>query len=662
IYWMDFSLNVITMLALSLVIGLLVDDTIVEVENIDRHLKKGASPVKAAMDAATEIGLAVVATTMTLVAVFLPTAFMGGIPGLIFKQFGWTAVVAVLASLVVARLITPMLCARFLKSHGTSESQPGRIMSAYLRFAALALKYRFTTSLGAAIFFFASLVGLSVLPQDFVPSSDYARTSISIELAPGTPIEATRRLAEDVRLQTVNIPEIRQVFTTVGASSGGGMSSRGGGGFSSGDVRKATLSVMLSPVSERSRSQMEIENELRKRLRDLPGARFTVGYGSTGEKLQLNLTSDDPQALDRTARAVMTELQAVPGLGNITSSASLLRPEIFIKPDFARAAELGVTAAAIGETLLVATSGDYESSLAKLNLPERQVDIRVQLPYAARSDLSTISQLRVPGSRGLVPLSAVADVSIGSGPAQITRYDRARNIQIDAELGGVPLGEVARIVDELPALKDLPPGVRKLDIGDAERMKEMFANFGLAMLTGIVCVFMVLVLLFKDFMQPITILAALPLSIGGAVLALLIANSSFSMPATIGLLMLMGITTKNSILLVDYAVMAIRDHGMSETDALLDACRKRARPIVMTTLAMAAGMLPVALGLDADTSFRAPMGIVVIGGLITSTVLSLVVVPVVFTYVYRAAGKLKGVFGTSAAAAGHHDVAAPQPR
>jgi multidrug efflux pump subunit AcrB len=332
----------------------------------------------------------------------------------------------------------------------------------------------------------------------------------------------------------------------------------------------------------------------------------------------------------------MRDLRAIPGLGNVTSNASLLRPEVIIRPQLARAAELGVTAASIGAVVRVATAGDYDPALAKMNLPERQVDIRVQLPFEARRSLDTIGQLRVPGVHARVPLSAVADIEVGSGPAQISRFDRERNIQIDAELGSLRLGEATRLVNAMPSINSLPPGVRKVDIGDAERMQEMFGSFGLAMITGIVCVFMVLVLLFKDFMQPITILAALPLSIGGAVLALLLANASFSMPAIIGLLMLMGITTKNSILLVDYAVVAMRDHGMSETDALLDSCRKRARPIVMTTLAMAAGMMPVALGLDADTSFRSPLGIVVIGGLLTSTVLSLVVVPVVFTYVLGA--------------------------
>ncbi len=282
----------------------------------------------------------------------------------------------------------------------------------------------------------------------------------------------------------------------------------------------------------------------------------------------------------------------------------------------------------------VATAGDYDQALPKLNLPDRQIDIRVQLPLEARRDLATIEQMRVPGRDGLVPLSSVAKVTIGSGPAQIDRFDRSRNVNIEAELGGLPLGDIQHQVDQLPSIVNLPAGIRKIDSGDGERMKELFGSFGLAMVTGILCVYMVLVLLFKDFLQPITILAALPLSVGGAFLALLLCRQYMSMPAMIGLLMLMGITTKNSILLVEYAIVAMRDRGMEQTEALLDACRKRARPIVMTTLAMIAGMSPVALGLDSDGSFRSPMAIAVIGGLITSTLLSLVVVPVVFTYVY----------------------------
>ena len=632
IYWMGFSLNVITMLALTLVIGLLVDDTIVEVENIVRHLRKGKSPFDAATDAAVEIGLAVVATTFTLVAVFLPTAFMSGVTGLFFRQFGWTAAIAVLASLAVARLITPMLCARFLRPY-SAEPEAGVIMSTYLNFAGLAVRHRFMTCLCAGLFFVVSIGGLLLLPQEFVSAEDESLTSISMELPPGTQLATTQVIAEEVRRRIADISEIERVLTTIGgASTARGRSvSR----VSVADVSKASLTLRLQPKNARDRSQAEIEQEVRLRLHSIPGARFSVGLGNSGDKLQLNLSSEDAELLSDTADKVMREMRTIPGFGNISSNASLSRPEVIIRPDFARAAALGVTATAIAETVQIATAGDYDRSLAKLNLPERQIDIRVQLVASARQNLDTIRQLRVAGSHGLVPLAAVADITVSSGPAQISRYDRSRYIQIDAELGGLILGDVTPLVNALPSLAGLPPGVRKLDVGDAKMMQDMFDSFFLAMLTGLLCVFMVLVLLFKDFMQPITILAALPLSVGGAVLALVIANETFSITPMIGLLMLMGITTKNSILLVDYAIVAMQD-GMNKYDAVLDACRKRARPIVMTTLAMTAGMAPVALGLSSGSGMRTAMGVVVIGGLLASTVLSLVVVPAVFTFIVDA--------------------------
>ena len=634
-YWLGFSMNTVTLLALSLVIGLLVDDAIVEVENIVRHLRSGKPPLQAAMDAATEIGLAVIATSMTLVAVFLPTAMMSGIPGLIFKQFGWTAVVAVLASLTVARVITPMLAARFL-THHKGEPEQSRMLDWYVGVAAWSLQHRRFVMVGATAFFLGSLALVALLPTSFMAASDRSQTQLSVELAPGSTLDETRRTVEQILAITQTIPEIRQVFTSIGAGgSPMGMSRQGSGGSGPADLRKASLTINLVPRRERARSQTMIENELRQRLLDVPGARFTISAGGPGEKLQLVLSGDDIEKLQRAAQDVARDMRGIPGLGNVTSTASLLRPEILIKPDFARAAELGVTAGAIGETVHVATAGDYDQALPKLNLPDRQIDIRVQLPYAARRDLATIEQMRVPAHGGLVPLSSVASVTIGSGPAQIDRFDRSRNVNIEAELGGLPLGAIQKQVNELPSIVNLPAGIRKIDSGDGERMKELFGSFGLAMATGILCVYMVLVLLFKDFLQPITILAALPLSVGGAFLALLLCRQYMSMPAMIGLLMLMGITTKNSILLVEYAIVAMRDRGMEQIDALLDACRKRARPIVMTTLAMIAGMSPVALGIDSDTSFRSPMAIAVIGGLITSTLLSLVVVPVVFTYVYK---------------------------
>jgi len=291
----------------------------------------------------------------------------------------------------------------------------------------------------------------------------------------------------------------------------------------------------------------------------------------------------------------------------------------------------------------VATAGDFEVQLPKLNLPQRQIPIRVRLDQGLRQDLEAIAQLRVASNSGQVPLSAVADVSLRSGPAQIDRIDRNRNVTIDVELAGRPVGEVLAQVDKLPSLAKLPPGVTRPTSGDAERMAEVFSGFGSAMLTGILAIYIVLVLLFHDFLQPATILAALPLSVGGAIAALLLTHNSFSMPSVIGLLMLMGIVTKNSILLVEYAVMARREHGMPRHEALVDACRKRARPILMTTIAMIAGMLPIALGIGAEPSFRAPMAIAVIGGLLTSTLLSLLVIPVVFTYVDDLLGVLRRI-------------------
>jgi multidrug efflux pump subunit AcrB len=306
---------------------------------------------------------------------------------------------------------------------------------------------------------------------------------------------------------------------------------------------------------------------------------------------------------------------------------------VVVRPDFARAADLGVTSAAIAQTLRIATSGDYDQALPKLNLAQRQVPIVVKLPPDARADIALLERLTVPGSSGPVMLGNVAQLAIGSGPSQIDRYDRLRNVNFEMELNGLPLGEVTAAVDRLPSLNSLPPGMAKTDFGDAETMAELFESFGLAMLTGVLCIYIVLVLLFKDFLHPVTILAALPLSLGGAFVGLLLTHSSLSMPSLIGLIMLMGIATKNSILLADYVLIARRDLGMSRPDALLDACHKRARPIVMTTIAMGAGMLPIALGLGVDASFRSPMAIAVIGGLITSTFLSLLVIPVVFTYV-----------------------------
>ena len=628
-YLLGFSINVVTLLALSLVIGILVDDAIVEVENIVRHLRQGKTPYEAAMEAADEIGLAVIATTFTLIAVFLPTAFMSGVAGKFFKQFGWTASLAVFASLVVARVLTPMMAAYILKPIIDKHDDPGW-MKLYMRWAGWCMRHRLTTMIASTVFFIGSIMLIPLLPTGFIPPDDNSQTQVYLELPPGSTLEQTLKASEHARTLVSGVEHVKSAYTTIGGGSAGGDPFAPQG---SAEVRKATLTIQLSKRGTRPLKQ-RIENNIRAALENLPGVRTKVGLGGSGEKYILVLTGEDPTALRTAAMAVERDLRTIPGLGNVASTASLIRPEVTVRPDFARAADLGVTSSAIGETLRIATIGDYDVSLPKLNLSQRQVPIVVRLDQEAREDLGVLKRLMVPGKRGPVMLEQVADLDITGGPAVIDRYDRSRNINFEIELSGLPLGEVTAAVRKLPSVVNLPAGVRVVEVGDAEVMGELFASFGLAMLTGVLCIYIVLVLLFKDFLHPVTILAALPLSLGGAFVGLLIAQKSFSMPSLIGLIMLMGIATKNSILLVEYAIVARRDHGMSRFNALLDACHKRARPIIMTTIAMGAGMLPIAIGLGvADPSFRSPMAIAVIGGLITSTVLSLLVVPAVFTYI-----------------------------
>jgi len=637
--YLGFSINVVTLLALSLVIGILVDDAIVEVENIVRHLRMGKTPYQAAMEAADEIGLAVIATTFTLIAVFLPTAFMSGIVGKFFKQFGWTAALAVFASLVVARMLTPMMSAYLLKPIVDYTEKDGAVMRWYMRASRWCLQHRWVTGLAAIGFFVGSLMLIPLLPTGFIPPDDNSQTQVYLELAPGTKLQDTKAAAEAARQMLMTVEHVKSVYTTVGGGAAGSDPFAPGGAA---ETRKATLTILLDERGKRPRKQV-IENNIRQALQELPGVRSKVGLGGSGEGLVLALTSENPASLAAAAAALEKDLRTIPGLGSIASSASLVQSELLVRPDFARMADQGVTSAAIGETLRIATVGDYDASLPKLNLSSRQVPIVVRLADDAKADIASLERLLVPGSRGPVMLGQVATLELSGGPAIIDRFNRSRNVQFDVELSGLPLGEVTALVDKLPAIVNLPADVKRASIGDAELFAELFASFGLAMLTAVLCIYIVLVLLFKDFLHPVTILVALPLSLGGAFVGLLLAGKSFSMPSLIGLIMLMGIATKNSILLVEYAIVARRGNDgadglpvaapMSRLDALLDACHKRARPIVMTTIAMGAGMVPIAFSWGAaDGSFRSPMGVAVIGGLITSTFLSLLVVPAVYTF------------------------------
>ncbi|MBB4351719.1 multidrug efflux pump subunit AcrB [Rhizobium cellulosilyticum] len=627
-YLFGFSLNIITLLALSLVVGILVDDAIVEIENIARHLRMGKKPLDAAMEAANEIGLAVIATTFTLVAVFLPTAFMSGIPGLLFRQFGITAAVAVLASLVVARLLTPMMAAYFMTPQD-HEEKDGILMRAYMALAKAALTYRKTTVLVTCVVVALSIAAIPFLKSGFIPVADDSRTQVTLTLQPGSAIEQTRVVAEQASDIISRIPEVSHVFAAVGTASSGG----GPDATTMANVATATLVVVLKPISQRERKQVLVEGDIRDLLSALPGTRVAVGGGGNGTRLEVTLASDDAPMLETVVGQLEEQLRSLSGIGAVTSTASRQAPEIQITPDFEKAATLGVTTGTLAEAVRVATNGDYASSLAKLNLPQRQIPIVVRYAADSRMSLDHIKALRVSGAWGSVELGTIADVRIGGSPSQIDRIDRMRNVTVSVELNGRILGDVYAEAQNLPALANLAPGVFLVEQGELQLSSDMLTGFATAMAIGIFCIYAVLVLLFHDFLQPFTILMALPLAIGGALMPLIMTDMSFSMSAVIGLLMLMGIVTKNSILLVEYAIVS-RQNGMARIEALIDACHKRARPIVMTTVAMAAGMLPVALSLTGgDSSFRQPMAIVVIGGVITSTILSLVVIPVIFTFV-----------------------------
>jgi multidrug efflux pump subunit AcrB len=538
-------------------------------------------------------------------------------------------VFAVFASLVVARVLTPMMAAYIMKPSTHVHEEP-MWMPLYLRITRWTLSHRWITMFSAIGFFIGSLFLVPLIPSGFIPPDDNSQTQVYLELPPGTTLVQTRATAERARQMVGQVAHVKSIYTTVG---GGAVGSDPFAGGASTEVRKATLTVLLDERGQRPRKQV-IESQMRTALADLPGARFKVGLGGSGEKYMLALKGEDPLALAQAAAAVEKDLRKIPGLGNISSSASLTRAEVAIRPDFAKAADMGVTSSAIAETLRIATVGDYESALAKLNLSQRQVPIVVKLDTDARQDLDVLGRLMVPGIKGPVMLSQVATFEISGGPAVVSRLNRVRNVNFEVELSGVPLGEVTDAVPKMPSIVNLPAGVQQLEIGDAEVQAEMVAGFSVAMLTGVLCIYIVLVLLFKDFMHPITILPSVILSFGGAFIGLLVADKMLSMPSFIGLVMLIGVSTKNSILLVEYAIMARREHGLDRFEALMDACHKRARPIIMTTIAMVAGMLPLVIGLgNADNSFRAPMAAAVIGGLITSTILSLLVTPSFFTIV-----------------------------
>nr|WP_230839748.1 efflux RND transporter permease subunit [Gloeobacter morelensis] len=615
-----FTLNNMTLLALALVIGILVDDAIVELENISRHIGMGKTPYQAAIEAADEIGLAVVATTMTIVAVFLPVAFMEGIQGQYFRQFGWTVAAAVLFSLVVARMLTPLMAAYLLKAH---THTPGRSLLTrfYEGVLGWSLSHRWLTLLLAGGFFAGSLALIPLLPTSFIGPVDRGQSSLEVELPPGSSIETTRKAMLQLGSLVQKHPAVEHVYARAGSID------------SSSTPNTGRLVITLKPREERRHTQQQFEAEVRPILNRVPGVRLSFsGWG--GKNVQIVLSGDNTIELERAARDLTDQMRALSELVDVSSTAAILRPEIQVRPMLDRAAEQGVSVASIARTAQIATLGDSEANLAKFTLSSRQINIRVQLDPAFRTNFDTIGDLQVAGGGGvLVPLRSVAQLAMGSGAMQIERYDRARQVTIGANLAsGVNLGPALQKVHQLPVLRNLPASVSKKLAGEAENQRDVFNGFGGAIAAAILLIYAVLALLFGGFLHPLTIMMSLPLSLGGALVGLLVFQKSLGLYTLIGIVMLMGLVCKNAILLVEYCLVAMQA-GQPRTAAILQSGEARMRPILMTTVAMIAGMLPIALGIGAGSEARSPMAVAVVGGLLTSTALTLVVVPVVFTFI-----------------------------
>jgi multidrug efflux pump subunit AcrB len=620
---LGFSLNLVSFLAITLSTGILVDDAIVEIENIVRHMRMGKTPYRAALEAADEIGLAVIAISLTIIAIFAPASFMSGIAGQFFKQFGITVSVQVFFSLLAARFVTPMLAAYFLKPHTHDEPPPGRLLRAYHSIVAWSVKHHFITVLIGLAIFAASILSIKLLPQGFLPAQDTARSLLAVELPPGTQLAFTEQVTEDIVARLRKRPEVKSVFVDGGRVPPGIQ-----------EVRRAALIINYTSKSQRDVSQRELELSISNELDQIPDMRYWFLDENGLRAISLVVTGPDSNIVNNVANELASQMRRISIIRNVTAETSLERPELRIEPRADIAARLGVSTESLSQTVRVATIGDVGPALAKFDAGDRLVPIRVQLEDGARGNLRTLEQLRVPlgqhGEKGGVPLSVVADIKLDQGPTSINRYDRERQATVAADLvGSAALGEATRLIDELPVSKNRPKSVKINPSGDAESLNELSDGFATAITAGLLMVYAVLVLLFGTFLQPITILFSLPLSIGGAILALLLTGKQLTTPVWIGILMLMGIVTKNAIMLVEFAVEAMRA-GTPRDEAIIDAGMKRARPIVMTTIAMIAGMTPSALAVGDGGEFRSPIALAVIGGLLFSTVLSLVFVPAMF--------------------------------
>ena len=644
---MGFSLNSLSLLALSLVAGVLVDDAIVEIENIVRHMRMGKSAYQASIDAADEIGLAVVATTMTIVAVFLPVALMPGISGQFFIQFGMTVVVAVLFSLAVARMITPMIAAYFLKAFGEADHANGPMIQRYAQLLEWTLKHRWTM-VGIGVGAFAASIALFiVLPKQFQPTINSDFSQIAFELPPGSTLAQSEGIANQVTAILDADPTVQDAFAEVNVGDG---------------------SIYITLKKERELKSVEWERSLQPKLAAIPDARVrfqSQSGGFSGRDITFIIGGDDPVALESHAREIVRQMEGLKELRNPRIEGDIPRPEIIVEPRLDLAADLGVTTAALSQTIRIATIGDIDQNAAKFSLSDRQIPIRVLLAEDSRRSLATLENLPVPTSSGMtVPLKSVAKISFGAGPTELRRYNQTRRIVLGADLApGLVTGDAQTKIDKLPAVANMPNGIRKVVQGDQKWQQELMINFLIALISGMLLVFSTLVLLYRRFLSPLVNMLSLLLAPLGGLIGLAIAGMEISMPVFIGLLMLFGIVGKNSILLIDFAIEEM-ERGIDKNSALIDAGRKRAQPIVMTTVAMVAGMVPTALSLSGDGAWRAPMGVVVIGGLILSTLLTLLIVPAGFSLadsIEKRIGRFSRKFITYRDGDDAADKAVPQP-
>ena len=611
---MGFTLNMVTLLSLSLVAGVLVDDAIVEIENIVRHMRMGKSAYQASIEAADEIGLPVVATTFSIVAVFLPVAMMGGIIGQYFISFGLTIVITVLISLAVARMITPMIAAYFLKAKGPAKHGEGWLMDRYIGLLRWTLIHRWkSVGIGFACFLLQIFVFM-MLPQSFQPDTDEDTAQMSIEMPPGSTLDQTRAVAERAAIIVRRQSDVESAFASIRAGN-------------------ANIYVSLKDRGEgRDRTSTDFERQVGPLLQTIPDARVTFRARDSvgGRPIAVLLASPDPAKLQAAALQVVEEMRQRPELVAPRIAGDMRRPEITITPRLDLMADMGVTTSAMSQAIRTATQGEIDQASARFSLSDRQVPIRVALDQGSRRNLSTIENMPVPTTTGgSVPLKVVAQISFGAGPAQIQRINQERRILIGADL--VP-GVVDReaIIDSLPILQNLPDGVERARSGQQREQAKLMSEFLTALISGTFLVFAVLVLLYKRLMAPFVNMGSLLLAPLGGLIALWVAGHAVSMPVLIGILMLFGIVAKNSILLLDFTIEEMAK-GVPKNEAIIDAGHKRAQPIVMTTMAMVAGMVPTALSLEGDSSWRAPMAVVVIGGLLLSTLLTLVLVPASFS-------------------------------